>query len=93
MYVLGILVCILAVNGWCVFSYSLYVSLTKGNKMTPVDFVLFDGDSSPNTPVRDIYEAMKWPLVIQGEFGDFQILSYYYSEELERMVLDIEPKQ
>lgn len=32
--------------------------------MKPVDFALFDGDSSPNTPVRKIAAAMKKPLRI-----------------------------
>lgn len=27
--------------------------------MKPIDFVMFDGDSSPNTPVEKIAKAMK----------------------------------
>jgi|GEM_PF-4018429 hypothetical protein len=58
--------------------------------MKPIDFVVFDGDSSPNTPVEKIAKAMKKPIVIQGEHTKYTILSYYYHDG--RMYLDIEEK-
>ena len=58
--------------------------------MKPQDFILFDGDSSPNTAIIDIYEAMQKPVKILGADGEYKVLSYYYDEEEEQMVLDIE---
>lgn len=56
--------------------------------MTPADFVLFDGDSSPDTPIIKIHEALKKPIVISDGENSYTVLSYYYSKG--RMVLDIE---
>lgn len=58
--------------------------------MKPIDFVVFDGDSSPNTPVEKIAKAMKKPIVILGKHAVYTILSYYYHNG--RMYLDIEEK-
>jgi len=58
--------------------------------MKPIDFVVFDGDSSPNTPVEKIAKAMKEPMVILGEHTEYTILSYYYHDG--KMYLDIEEK-
>jgi hypothetical protein len=57
--------------------------------MTPVDFVLFDGDSSPNTPVYVIAEAMKRSILVHSAGGEHEILSYYYDHVLKQFVLDI----
>jgi len=59
--------------------------------MKPIDFVLFDGDSSPNDPIYKIYEALQKDIVIRGGSNDFIILSYYFDEDENVMVLDIEP--
>ena len=45
--------------------------------MRPIDFVVFDGDSSPNVPAYKVAEAMMKPITVRGENGDFVILSYY----------------
>lgn len=57
--------------------------------MRPIDFVVFDGDSSPNTPVHAVAEAMFKPITVRGAGGDFVILSYYMKAC--GMVLDVEP--
>ena len=59
--------------------------------MKPRDFMKFDGNSSPNTPVYKIAEAMQKDIVIRGESIDYIILSYYYDVDICRMVLDIQP--
>lgn len=57
--------------------------------MRPVEFMLFDGDSSPNTPVRDVWEAQQREMVISsGDGKTWNVLSYYY--HCGRMYLDIE---
>lgn len=56
--------------------------------MRPIDFVVFDGDSSPNTPAHEIADAMMKPIEIYGPDGKYQILSYYYSGGC--LVLDVE---
>jgi hypothetical protein len=56
--------------------------------MRPVEFVLFDGDSSPNTPVREVFEAMQKDMIISTAFGSrYVVESYYYYDG--RMYLDI----
>jgi len=45
--------------------------------MRPIDFVVFDGDSSPNVPAYKVAEAMMLPITVRGAGGDFVILSYY----------------
>ncbi len=61
--------------------------------MKPIELVNFDGDSSPNTPVYLISEAMNKDLRLFGENGEYTILGYYYSEKRKCMVLDIEKKE
>lgn len=56
--------------------------------MTPSEFVLFDGDSSPDTPISEVYEALRSPLIIASADGPYSVLSYYCSNG--RMVLEIE---
>lgn len=60
--------------------------------MRPIDFVLYDGDSAPNTPVYLIHEAVTNPLKIFHPAGEFVVVGYYYSEHRKCMVLDIELK-
>lgn len=60
--------------------------------MTPIDFVVYDGDSDPNLPVHQVAEAMKEPVIIRGNGVEYEILSYYYDQEAMAMVLDIEEK-
>lgn len=61
--------------------------------MKPIDFVVFDGDSSPNTPVLYIAEAMVENIKVVGEDGEYEVLSYYYNREEWRMVLEIGKKE
>lgn len=46
--------------------------------MTPIDFLVYDGDSSPNTAIYKIAEAMKKPIKILSECGEHKVLSYYF---------------
>lgn len=55
--------------------------------MTPLDFVVYDGNSEPNTPVYRIAEAMQRPLKIVSASGGWRVLSYYYDDG--QMVLEI----
>jgi hypothetical protein len=57
--------------------------------MTPLDFVIYKGNSSPNTPCYLIAEAMKKPIRVFTSDGETKILSYYYSEEKKCFMLDI----
>lgn len=57
--------------------------------MSPIEFVVFDGDSSPNTPTIYIAEAMKNNIKILGAEGEYEVLSYYYNHKECRMVIDI----
>lgn len=56
--------------------------------MTPLDFVHFDGDSSPNDPIYKLYEAMKKPITVVGPNGELEILSYYLDNG--QMILEVE---
>jgi len=60
--------------------------------MRPIDFVVVDGDSSPNTPAISIAEAIMSDLIIRGSDCEYIVLSYYYDETEHKMVLDIEKK-
>ena len=60
--------------------------------MRPLDFVVFDGDSSPNLPAYKVAEAMKNPIQIFTEEGEYEVLSYYYNHEKNCLVLDIGKK-
>ena len=55
--------------------------------MNPIDFVIFGGDSQPNTPVYAIAEAMRRPLRILSADKDWEVYSYYYDKG--QMVLEI----
>jgi len=58
--------------------------------MKPIDFIVFDGDSEPNTAVIQVAKALKKDLLIVAEDGEYEVLSYYYHNG--RMVLEIERK-
>ena len=58
--------------------------------MKPIDFVIFDGDSSPNDPIYEVAEAMNKPIEINGMDGEYEILSYYLHDGA--MNLDIRKK-
>ena len=55
--------------------------------MKPIDFILFDGDSSPNTEVYKIAEAIQKTLRIHSADKNWEILSYFFDGE--SMVIDI----
>lgn len=56
--------------------------------MSPIEFVLFNGDSNPNQPVYQIAEAMQNHIKILGPACEYRILSYYCDDG--KMVLEIE---
>ena len=58
--------------------------------MTPLDFVVFDGGSSPNTPCRDIAMALETSLKVVSRTRGPGILSYFYDEEDKCFILEIE---
>jgi hypothetical protein len=61
--------------------------------MKPIDFVVFNGDSPPNTSVYLIAEEMKKLIKIVGEDGEYEALSYYFNEKTQRMTLNIRKKE
>jgi hypothetical protein len=60
--------------------------------MTPIDFVVYEGNSSPNTPVYKIATAMACPIEILSVEDEWEVLSYYYNSDTGKMTLDIERK-
>ena len=56
--------------------------------MKPIEFIHFDGDCKPSMPVLDVYTAMEKDIEIFAIDGEYEILSYYYSDG--RMILDIQ---
>lgn len=60
--------------------------------MKPIDFVSYDGGSSPNMPAYQVAEALQKDLVILGRScQQYEVLSYYFHEG--RMYLDIQEKK
>jgi hypothetical protein len=57
--------------------------------MTPVEFVIYGGDSQPNTPVYRIAEAMQSDCKVVGPKGEMEILSYYFDQDSGRMILEV----
>lgn len=57
--------------------------------MTPIEFVIYGGDSQPNTPVYQIAEAMQRDCKVIGPKGDMEILSYYFDQDSGRMILEV----
>ncbi len=62
--------------------------------MRPIDFIIFDGGSSPNIPAHKLAEALSKDIVILGVDGEYEVLSYYVSngEEGGQMFLDVQKK-
>lgn len=58
--------------------------------MKPIEFIHFDGDSSPNTAAIEVYEALGKDIKILGASGEYEVLSYYISGGV--MTLDIQIK-
>jgi hypothetical protein len=58
--------------------------------MTPIEFVVFEGDSKPNQPVYQVAEAMQKPIRIYSGDQEWTVLSYFFHEG--QMVLEIEEK-
>ncbi len=58
--------------------------------MRPIDFVVHSGDSTPNRPAYQVAEAMLVELEVHDCTGEKTILSYYYDENKQRMILEIE---
>jgi hypothetical protein len=59
--------------------------------MTPIEFVVFGGDSEPNQPVYQVAEAMTQPIKIIGPDGEYEAVSYYLWGA--SMVLEIRSKE
>jgi hypothetical protein len=57
--------------------------------MTPIEFVVYGGDSQPNTPVYRIAEAMQLDCKVVGPKGEMEILSYYFDPDSKSMVLEV----
>lgn len=55
--------------------------------MTPIDFVIFDGDSTPNLPVHQVAEAMHKPIRIYSAEKEWEVIGYYYADG--QMMLDL----
>lgn len=57
--------------------------------MKPIEFVVYDGDSAPNTPVMLVAEAMHNDIYINCEGEDAVVRGYFYDHEKKRMVLEL----
>lgn len=57
--------------------------------MKPIEFVIYGGDSQPNTPVYQVAEAMQRDCKVIGPKGDMEILSYYFDQDSKSMVLEV----
>jgi hypothetical protein len=55
--------------------------------LTPIDFVIFDGDSTPNLPVYQVAEAMSKPIRIYSAEKEWEVIGYYYADG--QMMLDL----
>ena len=58
--------------------------------MTPIEFVIFEGDSTPNQPVYQIAEAMHKPLKIYSGDKEWEVFGYHWHEGY--MTLDLKEK-
>ena len=59
--------------------------------MTPIEFVVFNGDSEPNQPACQVAEAMSRDIVVHGPDGEYEVLSYY--RDGPHMVLEVRRKE
>lgn len=56
--------------------------------MTPIDFVVYEGDSMPNQPAYfRVAEAMQKPIKIHSFSSEWEVVGYYFDDG--HMVLDI----
>jgi hypothetical protein len=63
---------------------------TRGEEhMTPIDFVVYEGDSAPNTPVYQIAEAMHREITVRGPSGELEIVGYFFDPDTGNMVLEV----
>jgi hypothetical protein len=60
--------------------------------MRPLDFILYHGDSEPNTPINKIAEAMERGIAIFTSDNEFEVVGYFYDSESGRMILELDPK-
>lgn len=61
--------------------------------MKPIDFVVFEGDSSPNQPVYKVAEAMQKNMLVYVGMDECEVIGCHYSEEHKAMVLELEIKE
>ena len=59
----------------------------------PIDFVVFEGDSSPNQPVYKVAQAMQNNLLVYVGSDECEVVGYYYCDEHQAMVLELEIKE
>jgi hypothetical protein len=57
--------------------------------MKPIEFIVFNGDSSPNTPVHEIATAMEKHMRVYVRGDRVEVVSYFYDTDLKRMVLEL----
>ena len=61
--------------------------------MRPLDFILYHGDSEPNTAINKIAEAMERNIVILTPDGEFEVVGYFYDNDYGQMILELDPKR
>ncbi|MEI6882720.1 MAG: hypothetical protein WCK82_15475 [Bacteroidota bacterium] len=59
----------------------------------PIDFVVFEGDSSPNQPVYKVAEAMQKNMLVYVGIDECEVVGYYYCDERQAMVLELDIKE
>jgi hypothetical protein len=61
--------------------------------MRPIDFVLYDGDSEPNTAVHKTAEAMQQPILFVTPVGELEVFGYYFDEDSGQMIVELVDKE
>jgi hypothetical protein len=59
----------------------------------PIDFVVFEGDSSPNQPVYKVAEAMQKNMLVYVGMDECEVVGYHYNDASQSMVLELEIKE
>ena len=59
----------------------------------PIDFVVFEGDSSPNQPVYKVAQAMQKNMLVYVGIDECEGVGYHYSDAAQAMVLELEIKE
>jgi iron complex outermembrane receptor protein len=83
-------------NGVKTYSNLSYASISGAELIglfKPIDFVVFEGDSSPNQPVYKVAEAMQKNMLVYVGSDECEVVGYYYSDEHQAMVLELEIKE